>query len=82
MEFARPVEYLTQFERATIVATRAQQIACGYKILLTKDEVKVLNFQPLAIAEEELRQRKLTFVVERKTPQGNKNVIDVSQFRE
>ena len=56
---------ITKYEKASIVGKRAKQIACG-----ATPNVKVIEGQSvIEIAEEELRQRKIPFIIKR--PIGN-----------
>jgi DNA-directed RNA polymerase subunit K len=63
--------YYTKYEQVTLIGTRAQQLAEGAKPLvsldgmLTSDPKFVWN-----VAEKEVYQRKLPFIIHRRLPDG------------
>jgi DNA-directed RNA polymerase I, II, and III subunit RPABC2 len=59
--------FLTVYERAKILGTRTNQLACGARPFITVPEY-VKN--PLEIAKLELEQRRLPFIVKRPMPDG------------
>ena len=60
--------FLTKFERAKILGERAIQISNGAKALIEIDEGV---WDPMAIAEKELREKKINYVVRRYLPDGS-----------
>ncbi len=60
--------FLTKFERAKILGERAIQIANGAKVMV---EVEKGIWDPMKIAEKELREKKINYVVRRYLPDGN-----------
>lgn len=81
MEFKFPQPVMSRFERAALVAARAQQIAIGTPSKLDINTIKRLNYDSLAIAEEELRIRVIPMVVYRTDTKGEKIIIDATTFR-
>ena len=61
---------LTKYEIARLVGLRAIQIAQGSPILvdLSEEDLKKLNYDPIKIAELELKEGKLPLKVVRKIP--------------
>ena len=68
---------MTKYEKAAVLGKRAQQIACGAipLIVVTPD----LN-NAVDIAEEELRQKKTPFIIERDTGNGEVEHIKVREM--
>lgn len=64
---------LTKYERAALIGNRAAQINNGVKPLVSFDPTKE-KWNPIIIAERELRAKKLPMLIERKMPN---NVIEV-----
>ena len=60
--------FLTKFERAKILGERAIQISNGAKVMV---EVDKGVWDPMIIAEKELREKKINYVVRRYLPDGN-----------
>ena len=60
--------FLTKFERAKILGERAIQISNGAKVMV---EVEKGVWDPMAIAEKELREKKINYVVRRYLPDGS-----------
>jgi DNA-directed RNA polymerase I, II, and III subunit RPABC2 len=64
-------EYFTKYEYTSLLATRAQQLAEGAKPLISLDGLKTSD--PLFVwnlADKEIKQRKLPFIVRRQLPDG------------
>ena len=62
----RTTKYLTKYERARILGTRALQISHNAPILVNlTDEI-----DPLQIAERELREKKIPMIIRRYLPDG------------
>ena len=59
--------FLTKFERAKILGERAIQISNGAKVMV---EVEKGVWDPMVIAEKELREKKINYVVRRYLPDG------------
>ena len=64
------IPYLTKYEKAKLIGIRATQIAKGSPIyvILSKQELDVMS--ALEIAEVELKERKIPFIVRRVLPNG------------
>ena len=60
--------FLTKFERAKILGERAIQISNGAKVMV---EVEKGVWDPMVIAEKELREKKINYVIRRYLPDGN-----------
>mmetsp|Transcript_130247 Transcript_130247/g.376807 ORF Transcript_130247/g.376807 Transcript_130247/m.376807 type:complete len:154 (-) Transcript_130247:20-481(-) len=59
--------YLTKYERARVLGTRALQISMNAPVMVDLDG----ETDPLRIAEKELRERKIPIVVRRYLPDGS-----------
>ena len=68
---------MTKYEKAAVLGIRAQQIACGAIPLI---EVTPDLNNAVDIAEEELRQKKTPFIIERDTGNGNVEHIKVREM--
>ena len=60
--------FLTKFERAKILGERAIQISNGAKVMV---EVEKGIWDPMVIAEKELSEKKINYVIRRYLPDGN-----------
>lgn len=60
---------LTKYERVKIIGLRSEQLQRGADPYVEVDKSK--EFNPREIAMEELRQRKLPFMIKRPLPDGN-----------
>jgi DNA-directed RNA polymerase I, II, and III subunit RPABC2 len=58
--------YLTKYERARVLGTRALQISMNAPVMVDLDG----ETDPLRIAEKELRERKIPIIVRRYLPDG------------
>ncbi|KAH0575471.1 DNA-directed RNA polymerase II RPB6 [Spironucleus salmonicida] len=62
--------FLTKFEKARILGARAQQLAMG-----APPNVNITTaagaLDPLVVAREELKQKKIPMIVRRKLPDGS-----------
>jgi len=59
--------YLTKYERARVLGTRALQISMNAPVLVDLDG----ETDPLKIAEKELRERKIPIIIRRYMPDGS-----------
>ena len=59
--------FLTKYEKAKILGERAIQISNGAKVMVEVDEG---IWDPMVIAEKELRERKIEYIVRRYLPDG------------
>ena len=69
--------FLTKYERAKILGERAIQISNGDKIMVEVDEGV---WDPLAIAEKELREKKIEYIVRRYLPDGSYEDWDLNEL--
>jgi DNA-directed RNA polymerases I, II, and III subunit RPABC2 len=67
MEKKQTTRFLTKYERARVLGTRALQISMNYKI--TVDIGNLID--PLKIAEKELEAKTIPLVIRRYLPDGN-----------
>ncbi|GAB0493605.1 hypothetical protein MMPV_004890 [Pyropia vietnamensis] len=59
--------YMTKYERARVLGTRAQQISMGAPVMVEL----VGETDPLMIAHKELRQKKIPITIRRYLPDGS-----------
>lgn len=59
--------YLTKYERARVLGTRALQISMNAPVMVDLDG----ETDPLRIAEKELRERKIPIIIRRYLPDGS-----------
>ena len=69
--------FLTKYERAKILGERAIQISNGDKVMVEVDEGV---WDPLAIAEKELREKKIEYIVRRYLPDGSYEDWDLNEL--
>ena len=69
--------FLTKFERAKILGERAIQISNGAKVMV---EVDKGVWDPMIIAEKELREKKINYVVRRYLPDGRYEDWDLNEL--
>ncbi|CAG9324623.1 unnamed protein product [Blepharisma stoltei] len=60
--------YMTKYERARILGTRAMQISRNAPVFVELDPHET---DPLIIAEKELREKKIPFIIRRYLPDGS-----------
>lgn len=66
--------YLTKYERARVLGTRALQISMGAPVQITVPHDVT---DPIIIAEQELQAKKLPLIVRRYLPDGEFEDVDV-----
>jgi len=59
--------FLTKYEKARIIGTRALQISKNAPIMI---DIDLNETDPIAIAEKELREKKIPFIIRRYLPDG------------
>ena len=64
------VPYLSKYEKAAIIGKRAMQISKNSVIYVFLTEKEKKEFSPLDIAEKELREQKIPFIIRRPLPNG------------
>jgi len=72
----RTSNYLTKYERARIIGTRAMQISLNAPILVPLEG----ETDPLEIAEKELRSKLIPFIIRRRLPNGECEDWKVSEL--
>lgn len=70
--------YLTKYERARVLGARALQISKNAPILVEFD--KTTMWDPLKIAEKELQEGKIPFIIRRYLPDGSFEDWKVSEL--
>lgn len=68
--------YMTKYEKARILGTRALQISRNAPILVEPGN----DTDPLVIAEKELREKKIPFIIRRYLPDGSYEDWPVDQL--
>jgi DNA-directed RNA polymerase I, II, and III subunit RPABC2 len=63
----KTIPYLTKYERTRILGQRAKQIECGAKPFVSVPDTIIDGF---VIAEMELKQKKIPFIIRRPLPNG------------
>lgn len=69
--------YITKYEKARILGTRALQISRNAPVFV---ELEPHEIDPLQIAEKELREKKIPFILRRYLPDGNFEDWPISQL--
>ena len=69
--------FLTKYERAKILGERAIQISNGAKVMVEVDEGV---WDPMVIAEKELREKKIEYIVRRYLPDGTYEDWDLNEL--
>jgi DNA-directed RNA polymerase I, II, and III subunit RPABC2 len=73
--------YFTKYEYVTLIGTRAQQIAEGAKPLISLEKMMTSDPQFVwKVAEKEIFERKLPFIVHRRLPSGNSEFWSASEL--
>ena len=72
----RPI--MTKFEKTSIIGTRMEQLQRGSEPYIPIDPAKPFN--PRDIAVEELKQKKLPFLINRTLPDGSKETWKVEDL--
>jgi len=70
--------YMTKYERARILGTRALQISMNAPIFVELNG----ETDPLEIAEKELRAKKIPFIIRRRLPNGESEDWKVAELLE
>lgn len=68
--------YLTKYERARVLGTRALQISMNAPVMVDLDG----ETDPLRIAEKELRERKIPIIIRRYLPDGSHEDWNVDEL--
>ena len=71
--------YLTKYERARILGARAMQISKNAPIFVDIDNNET---DPLKIAEKELLERKIPFIIRRYLPDGSYEYWKISELKQ
>ena len=71
-----PKDRLTRFEVARIIGARSLQISLGAPLLI-KPPKEVFN--PIELAKEEFKKKKVPMTIKRPMPSGEKLLIDIKK---
>ena len=69
--------FLTKFEKAKVLGERAIQISNGAKVMV---DVEKGVWDPMVIAEKELREKKINYVIRRYLPDGSYEDWDLNEL--
>ena len=69
--------FLTKFERAKILGERAIQISNGAEVKVKVDDGV---WDPMIIAEKELREKKIDYIIRRYLPNGDYEDWDINEL--
>ena len=69
--------FLTKYERAKVLGERAIQISNGAKVMV---EIEEGVWDPMIIAEKELREKKIEYIVRRYLPDGTYEDWDLNEL--
>ena len=69
--------FMNKYEKAKVLGTRAMQISRNAPIFV---KLQAQDSDPLLIAEKELRERKIPFVIRRHLPDGKYEDWEVSEL--
>ena len=72
----KTVPYLTKFEKARIIGLRLQQLAYNAEPKIDTTNINDIN----EIVKEELKQKKIPFIVRRVLPNGNYEDWKIEEF--
>jgi DNA-directed RNA polymerase I, II, and III subunit RPABC2 len=60
--------FMTKFEKAKIIGLRAVQISKNAPLYINSENVANMNYDPITIAEKELAEKKIPFIIRRYLP--------------
>lgn len=63
--------FMTKFEKAKIIGVRAVQISKNAPLYLNSDNIANMNWDPITIAEKELAEKRIPFIIRRYLPDGS-----------
>lgn len=63
--------FMTKFEKAKIIGVRAVQISKNAPLYLNSDNIANMNWDPITIAEKELAEKCIPFIIRRYLPDGS-----------
>jgi DNA-directed RNA polymerases I, II, and III subunit RPABC2 len=72
----KTIPYLSKFEKARIIGTRLQQLAYGAETKINTENINNIN----EIVLEELKQRKIPFIIRRVMPNGEYEDWKMEEF--
>lgn len=62
---------MTKFEKAKIIGMRAVQISKNAPLYLKNENIANMNWDPITIAEKELAEKKIPFIIRRYLPDAS-----------
>lgn len=63
--------FITKYEKARVIGVRAVQISKNSPLYLNNENIANMNWDPLTIAEKELSENKIPFLIRRYLPDGS-----------
>jgi len=73
--------YFTKYEQVVLIGTRAQQLAEGARALISLDGMLTSDPQFVwNVAEKEILERKLPFIIHRRLPNGISEYWNISEL--
>ena len=73
--------FMTKFQKAKILGVRAVQISKNAPLYLNNENIANMNWDPLSIAEKELSENKIPFIIRRYLPDGKFEDWRVSELK-
>ena len=73
--------FMTKYEKARIIGVRAVQISKNSPLYLTADSNSLMNWDPLTIAEKQLSEKKIPFIIRRYLPDGSFEDWKISELK-
>jgi DNA-directed RNA polymerase I, II, and III subunit RPABC2 len=70
------IPYLTKYEKARVIGTRALQISLDSKVFVEKNG----ETDPYKLAVMEFEQKKIPLLVQRILPNGDVETLDVNKY--
>ena len=73
--------FMTKFEKAKIIGIRAVQISKNAPLYLNSENVANMNYDPITIAQKELAEKKIPFIIRRYLPDSTFEDWKLSQLK-
>ena len=73
--------FLTKYEKARVIGVRATQISKNSPLYLNADDKDLSHWDPLYIAEKELSEKQIPFVIRRYLPDSSFEDWKLSELR-
>lgn len=72
---------MTKFEKAKIIGMRAVQISKNAPLYLKNENIANMNYDPITIAEKELAEKKIPFIIRRYLPDSSFEDWKISELK-